>query len=153
MPAQEKAITQEPYEDVSPLSSDVDSDDDPVARHATNSTEITRKDNDILREEEERENLLIRNEGQDARARKGFMNRTFGNQESRGLQKKRTIRRQRRRHGSNDEDKELMYEMEEGGPYSPASSQASMSSSELDKMNLARNNRSSKVCLVYTQKA
>ena len=131
-----------PYEDVSPLSSDaseIDSDDDPIARHARSSTEIAKHDHELLREEEERENLL--NPEKNRSTPSGLFDRTFGSKEKRAQKE----RGKRKHYGANDEEGELMYEMEEGGSHSEVSSQASMSSVALDKMNLARQ-RPSRVC-------
>ena len=122
----EKYDQHQPYQDVSPLSSDADSDDEP--------SEVRNHDHELLQEDEERENLLL--QGSKRASPKGFFNRASRNNEGDGL-KKQEARRKRRRHGGTDEDGELMYEMEEGGPHSDISSQASMSSSELDKLNLA----------------
>ena len=131
-----------PYEDVSPLSSDaseIDSDDDPIARNARSSIEITKHDHELLREEEERENLLNPDKNRSTPSR--FFDRTFGNKEKRAQKE----RGKRKHHGANDEEGELMYEMEEGGPHSDVSSQASMSSIALDKLNISRQ-RPSRVC-------
>ena len=120
---------------VSPLTSDGElaSDDDISINHQRSSAEIEKHDHGILAEEEEREKLLTGGDPQDAP-------RDFFKSSSH-INKKIHRPRRRRRKGitrSHDEEGKLMYEMEEGGPRSDTSSQASSSSAELDKLNPAR---------------
>jgi len=138
------------YEDVSPLTSDADSgfEDDPVVKHARNSTEIAEHDRELLDEEDEREKLLTARSPRDTP--RGFFNRRRKEEHSSGTGGKiykRTTQKSRKKRrktkgGSHDKEGELVYEMEEGGPKSETSSQASSSSAELDKMNLAHSSRS-----------
>ena len=122
------------YQDVSPLDSgdDSDLDNDSVVRNARNSTELADHDREVLEEEEERENLLTIN----AKTKRpnGFFGRHPKSEPSHSAK--------RRRKGGNaivkDEEGKLMHEMEEGGPVSDVSSQASRSSLELDKFNLEK---------------
>jgi len=137
------------YEDISPLTSDAESDfeNDPVAKHARNSTKIADHDRKLLDEEEEREKLLTA--GNTRNIPRSFFNRRRNDVQLNhgGKTGKRTVHKSRRRRrktkgSSHDEEGELMYEMEEGGPKSETSSQASSSSAELDKMNLAHSSMS-----------
>lgn len=138
------------YEDVSPLTSDAgsDSEDDPVVKHARNSAEVAEHDRELLAEEEEREKLLTARSTRDNP--RGFFNRKGKNNEVDGDGGKSSKRRGRKARKSrrntkgsrHDEEGELMYEMEEGGPRSETSSQASSSSAELDKLNLAHSSMS-----------
>ena len=136
--------TDESHYEVSPLTSDADTDyeDDPVTKQGGTLTEIAHHDRGVLEEEEEREKLL----GIKGRpnASQGFLGRRFnekqsggseGNDNSRKMRRSRK-RRRKQRESSHDEEGELMYEMEEGGPKSDISSQASSSSIELDKTNM-----------------
>ncbi|KAG8530669.1 uncharacterized protein KY384_004024 [Bacidia gigantensis] len=144
MAANVERSSPEPHEDVSPLTSDAESEDDPIARHARNSTEVAVHDCGILEEEEEREELLTaRTETSStpkflsSKIRDIRLNGKLGRASKRdGYRKTR-----REEHGDLDENGELMYEMEEGGPHSEISSQASSSSAELDKLNLSRNQK------------
>ena len=136
-------IPSQPEEyDVSPLTSDDDSEVDndlSPNHHGRNSAEIGGHDHDLLREEEEREELLSQTTTQ--RSSKGFFERkpkqTKPGQDegstSIKLHKSRKKRKHKRKSG-HDEEGELMYEMEEGGPKSETSSQASSSSVELNRM-------------------
>lgn len=137
MSQEEKAGASKTYKDVSPLTSDSESDTDPAVQRARNSTEVAGQDRDILHEEEERENLLYGKHGHSGK--KEYTDQGFvGNAKRKAKQFK------KKRYGSvgNDENGELMYEMEEGGPHSDISSQASMSSVELDKLNLSHHRQS-----------
>ena len=123
-----------------PADADSDSEGDPIVRHARNSIEVAEHDHEILDEEEEREKLLAGENTKDAP--RGFFSRRHkggqadvNKQTSRGLRRSRK-KRKHARGGSRDEEGELMYEMEEGGPRSETSSLASSSSTELDKLNL-----------------
>ena len=123
-----------------PADADSDSEGDPIVRHARNSVEIAEHDHEILDEEEEREKLLAGENTKDA-PRGFFSRRHRGGQAGVNKQASRGLRRSRKkmkhaRGGSRDEEGELMYEMEEGGPRSETSSLASSSSTELDKLNL-----------------
>lgn len=129
-----------------PSDADSDFEDDPIARHARNSAEISERDHEILDEEEEREELLAGKSTKDAQ-RGFFSKRHKGGQADMNKQASRKLRRSRKkkrhsRGGSRDEEGELMYEMEEGGPTSETSSLASSSSTELDKLNLKQSSMS-----------
>jgi len=143
-PTAQQRDSEKRYEDVSPISSDADSDfeDDPVVRHARNSTEVAEHDREVLNEEEEREELLMR--GAAREGLRNFFNRRRKDEQSGAIQtreaRQRSRRSRRRRTntdgGTRDEQGEFMYEMEEGGARNDTSSQASSSCSELDKMNI-----------------
>lgn len=132
-------------------SSDAESDfdNDPVAQHARNSTEIAEHDRGLLDDEEEREMLLTGGRAQKDPL-KGFFGRRQKDKEPSAIElnenKKRPGRAQRGKRGKKcnrkDEEGELLYEMEEGGETYDASSQASSSSAELDKLNLSHSSMS-----------
>ena len=138
------------YENVSPATSDAESDfeDERVTRNARGSLEVAHQDQRLLEEEEEREKLLTATStSKPSTSFFGKRQRGLPPNETPAEEKQNSTRRSRRRrkHGrgkSQDEDGELMFEMEEGGPQSETSSQASRSSSELDKMNLAQTSSS-----------
>ena len=137
MSQEEKARGSKTYKDVSPLTSDSESDTDPIVQRARNSTEVAGQDQDILHEEEERENLLYgkhRHSGKKEYTDQGFVGKA--------TRKAKQFKKKRYGPVGNDENGELMYEMEEGGPHSDISSQASMSSVELDKLNLSHHRHS-----------
>ena len=129
------------YEDVSPLTSDAgsESEDEPFINQLRNSTELAKHDKELLREEEEREKLLT-SEGT-REARPGFFSRPkdglLAKSKVKGTRRTNLSRRKRksRKSSIHDEEGKLMYEMEEGGPRSETSSQASSSSIELNKVN------------------
>lgn len=151
--AQERDL-REGYRDES---SDPESDfeNDPVAQHARTSTELAQHDRGLLDEEEEREKLLAAGGVQPAPS-KGFFGRRHRDGEPAGTELNKNKRRLRRSHktrrgkkrGNKDEEGELLYEMEEGGKSYDTSSQASSSSGELDKLNLAHSSMS-KVIEMY----
>ena len=129
-----------------PSDADSDFEDDPIVRHDRNSAEIAERDHEILDEEEEREELLAGESTKDA-PRGFFSKRHKGGQADMNKQASRKLRRSRKkkrhaRGGSRDEEGELMYEMEEGGPTSETSSLASSCSTELDKLNLKQSSMS-----------
>ena len=133
-------------EDYRDDSSDADSeiDNDPVAQHARNSTELAEHDRGLLDEEEERETLLTGGRAQKDPP-KGFFGRKQKDKEPSAIElnenKRRPGRTRRGKRGKKrnrkDEEGELLYEMEEGGKTYDASSHASSSSTELDKLNLS----------------
>ena len=144
----QQEISEKSDDDGVSLPSDADSsfEDDPIVRHARNSVEVAEHDHEILDEEEEREKLLAGENTKDAPT--GFFGRRhdrrqpdMDKQASRGLCRSRK-KRKHVRGGSHDEEGELMYEMEEGGPRSETSSLASSSSTELDKLNLKQSSMS-----------
>lgn len=146
--AAQQDISEKSGDDGVSIPSDADSDfeGDPIVRHARNSIEVAEHDHEILNEEEEREKLLAGENTKDATT--GFFSRrhkggqaNMNKQASRGLCRSRK-KRKHARGGSRDEEGELMYEMEEGGPRSETSSVASSSSTELDKLNLRRSSMS-----------
>ncbi|KAL2037147.1 hypothetical protein N7G274_010143 [Stereocaulon virgatum] len=145
-PAAQQRIPEKSYDDdvSTPSGSDSNFEDDPVVLHARRSVEVTGRDREILDEEEEREKLLT---GESVKeASKGFFSTRYkderhgGNLSNEEKRKSRRLRKRRRHvNGSrHDEEGELMYEMEEGGPISYSSSQASESSADLDKLDVAR---------------
>ena len=146
--AAQQEILEKNGDDGASIPSDADSDfeGDPVVRHARNSVEVAEHDHEILDEEEEREKLLAGESTRDAprsffgRGHKGGQANMI-KQASRGLRQSRK-RRKHARGGSRDEEGELMYEMEEGGPTSETSSLASSSSTELDKLNFKQSSTS-----------
>ena len=117
-----------------------DFEGDPIEGHSRDSIEVAENDHEILDEEEEREKLLAGENTKDAP--RGFFSRrlksgqTDVNKQASGDLRRSRKRRKHARGGSRDEEGELMYEMEEGGPRSDTSSLASSSSTELDKLNL-----------------
>lgn len=141
-PANDQSNAEKTYQDVSRLTSDGESDfeDDPVVRHARNSTEVADHDRGLLEEEEEREELLTT--GKVQQLSKGFFGRRRKEvgpaklEDEKSRKKARRKKRRDKKSSRHDEEGELMYEMEEGGPRSETSSQASQSSAELDKLNL-----------------
>ena len=145
--AQQAISEKSSYDGVSiPSDADSDFEGDPIVRHARNSVEVAERDHEILDEEEEREKLLAGENSRDAT--RGFFSRRhkggqadMNKQASRGLRRSKK-KRKHARGGSRDEEGELMYEMEEGGPTSETSSLASSSSTELDKLNLKQSSMS-----------
>lgn len=145
--AQERGL-KEGYRD---QSSDAESDyeNDPVSQHSRNSTEIAEHDRGLLDEEEEREKLLAAGGTQKVPS-KGFFGRRQKVQKPVEIELNASKRKPRRSHttrrqkkgSSKDEEGELLYEMEEGGETYDTSSQASSSSAELDKFNLAHSSMS-----------
>ena len=148
------------YEDIPPVGSDADSDfeDDPVVWHARNSTEVAQHDQKVLDEEEEREELLAG--GTAKEASQGFFGRRRRDEQSGAIKtrnetkRSRRSRKKRKEHEgvARDEQGELMYEMEEGGA-GDDSSQASASSAELDKFNLAQSSMSKAGLILVTENA
>ena len=144
----QQEISEKSDDDGVSLASDADSnsEDDPIVRHARDSVEVAERDYEILDEEEEQEKLLAGENTKGAPA--GFFGRRHkGRQADTNKQASRGLRRSRKkrkhvRGGSHDEEGELMYEMEEGGPRSETSSLASSSSTELDKLNLKQSSMS-----------
>lgn len=146
--ADHQEISEKSSDDRLSIPSDADSgfEGDPIVQNARNSAEIAEHDREILNEEEEREKLLAGESTGDAST--GFFSRRhkvgqadMNKQVSRKLRRSRKKRRHARG-GSRDEEGELMYEMEEGGPTSETSSLASSSSTELDKLNLKQSSMS-----------
>ncbi|KAL9103523.1 MAG: hypothetical protein Q9163_001441 [Psora crenata] len=127
------------YNDIAPMTSDAYSDDDPVVGHGRNSTQIAHYDREILEEESEQERLLARSARR--QSTRGFFGKRNGSPQSgkkmseKGDLKPRKRRKERPLH-YDDEEGELMYEMEEGGPTSETSSLVSSSSTELDRLNV-----------------
>ncbi|KAL9600442.1 MAG: hypothetical protein Q9219_003195 [cf. Caloplaca sp. 3 TL-2023] len=113
-----------------------DSEDDQLVQDVHNSIELARHDQQVLLEEEEREELL--------KGKRSKQNRLFGlrrgsEDQDQGHQHSSTRLRaskpaNRKNDASLDETGELLYEMEEGGSKNDISSQASSSSSDLDKL-------------------
>lgn len=137
------------YQDVSPSASDEDSglEDDSVDRHARTSDEVADYDRELLGEEDEREKLLAAENtrvfpGSLGKGRKHEPSYRSGDQRSKRKARKSQYTRGKPRIGSHDEEGKLMYEMEEGGPKSETSSQASSSSAELNKMDPAHSSMS-----------
>ena len=143
-------------DEVSPLTSDADSDHDDRTKHARTSTEVVEHDRQLLTEEEQRENLLGSRDSPDVP--RSFFSKRYKDERPRAGDEgssKRQHRRSRKRRkdaarASQDEAGELMYEMEEGGPRSDTSSRASSSSAELDKSN-PRQSSQPKVSIVNFQ--
>ena len=148
-PSAEEWKAEQAMDDVSPLTSAAESDEDPVVQQSRDSMEMARYDRGILDEEEEREKLLTNDRNRQAIM--GLDSRKDGrtvNTEKTGHRSKR--RRKKRPSAYQDEEGELMYEMEEGGPRSETSSQASSSSTGLDKLNL-QSRHTSRVSLGQSQ--
>ena len=133
------------YDDAVPSLSDSEfnEDSDLPGNDTRDSGELAEYDRGILVEEEEREDLLTKkNSGPQT---KGFFGRNSGGSITAdiGKKKRRRKRRKHRRKGEvEDEDGALMFEMEEGGPKSDVSSEASSSSVGLDKLNASGRPRS-----------
>lgn len=126
------------YEDLSPSSSDDDSDN---ARNTRSSRERAEYDHTLLEEEEEREKLLLGKIRTKPVKKSGLLDNVAGRKRSRKTKKRRKGKT------ATDENGELMFEMEEGGPLTPLSnisSRASASSTELDNLRL-QERHSSKV--------
>ena len=142
------------YKDDLSTHSDADSDfeNDPVIRNARSSVEVAEHDQELLEEEEEREKLLTA--GKSDEAPRGFFGRRRKNGHPHPLGEEkirrksgRSRRKKRADHrSSHDEEGELMYEMEEGGPKGDISSQASSSSLELDKLTFTHSSISKVIC-------
>lgn len=124
-------------------------ENDPISQHARSSTELAEHDRGLLDEEEEREKLLAVGGARKAPS-KGFFGRRQKekkpaeielNENSQKPRRPHTTRREKKGSGK-DEEGELLYEMEEGGETYDTSSQASSSSAELDKLNLAHSSMS-----------
>ena len=127
---------------------DSDSENDPLVQNLRSSVEIADHDRGLLDEEEEREKLLTSGEAlEDSR---GFFSKGRKTERAQNIPKeerRRKSRRSRRKKrgekaNSHDDEGELLYVMEEGGPKDDVSSQASRSSSELDKLDSARSSTS-----------
>ena len=148
IPMAQERDSKEVYRDAS---SDAESefDNDPVAQHARNSTELAEHDRGLLDEEEERETLLTEGRAQEDPP-KGFFGRRQKDKTPSAIElnekKKRPGRARKGKRGKKrnrkDEEGELLYEMEEGGKTYDASSQASSSSAELDKLDLSHSSMS-----------
>lgn len=147
MASSEQNISGDTYEELPPTSSDDDSDNGTLAQNVRGSTERAEHDHTLLEEEEEREKLLSGESGTKP-VRQGFFSKKSGLLENVARrQKSRRSRKRRKGKTATDENGELMFEMEEGGPLTPLSdisSRASVSSTELDRLNL-QEQRSSKV--------
>lgn len=113
-----------------------DSDSDEVAEAAHGSFEITSNDRSILEEEEEWEKLLTGSTGGKAASLFGSRKDNELRPELRRDRRRERRRKSRRKSSEEDEQRKLMFEMEEGARKSDVSSQASSSSTELDKLNL-----------------
>ena len=145
--AQERDSKEDYRDDTSDAESEFDND--PVAQHARNSTELAEHDRGLLDEEEERETLLTGGRAQNNPPR-GFFGRRQKDKEPSAIEldenKKRSGRTRRGKRGKRrnrkDEEGELLYEMEEGGETYDTSSQASSSSAELDKLNVSHSSMS-----------
>lgn len=138
----QKRHLEEGYRDSSDSESDLENDS--VSGRACNSNEIAEHDRGLLDEEEEREKLLVAEVVQKASS-KGFFGRRQTNEKLAQIElnenkskPRRSHKKRREKKGSGkDEEGELLYEMEEGGESYDTSSQASSSSAQLDKLNLA----------------
>lgn len=116
-----------------------DSEDDQVLSGANSAREPVEHDRELIREEEERENLLSGSKSSEkhtffgrSKKAKGFTPPT-----SQRARRKVSHKNKKQKHNvASDEEGELMYEMEEGGPASGVSSRVSTSSVDLDKPKL-----------------
>lgn len=132
-------------------SSDSESDfeNDPISEHSRISSETAIRDQSLLEEEEEREKLLAATSTQKSPS-KGFFSRRLKEEKPAEIELNEKKPRHRRSHktrrektgSGKDEEGELLYEMEEGGESYDTSSQASSSSTELDKQNSAHSSMS-----------
>lgn len=140
-------------------SSDAESDieNDPASQHAPNSTQIAEHDRGLLDEEEEREKLLAAG-GVRKTLSKSFLGRRRKDKKVAEIDLNENKRKHRRSHktrkekkgSGKDEEGELLYEMEEGGETYDTSSQASSSSADSDKLNLAHSSMSKVVQMSIT---
>ena len=154
-PTAQETDLKEGYRDES---SDAESDfeNDPVSQHARSSIEIAEHDRGLLDEEEEREKLLAAGGAQKVPS-KGFFDRRKKDKKLEEIELNENERKRRRSHktrrekkgGGKDEEGELLYEMEEGGDTYDTSSQASSSSADLDKLNLAHSSMSKVIFRVH----
>lgn len=145
------AQERDPKEGYKDESSDADSDfeNDLADQQARNSTGVAEHDRGLLDEEEEREKLLIAG-GAQKTSSKGFFGRRQKDKKLAEIELNENERKPRRSHktrrdkkgSGKDEEGELLYEMEEGGETYDTSSQASSSSAELEKLNLAHSSMS-----------
>ena len=112
-----------------------DSEDDKILRGARTSLELLEYDRAVLKEEEERETILVRQSSGEGIARIFNGGNDHGSKVRIGRRERRRKRkaRKRRSRGNDDEQGELMYEMEEGGQKDDTSSESSGSSTELDR--------------------
>ncbi|KAL8947759.1 MAG: hypothetical protein Q9222_005999 [Ikaeria aurantiellina] len=121
-------------------SSSSDSEDDRILEKADNSIELANHDRQVLLEEQEREDLLTAN-------RSGDSNRSiFGSPQKKQARRARNRRSHKARKRKQDEAGELLYEMEAGEAKDDTSSQASSSSTDIDKLG-SEKGRGSKISL------
>ncbi|KAL8677470.1 MAG: hypothetical protein Q9186_006111 [Xanthomendoza sp. 1 TL-2023] len=110
-----------------------DSEDDRVLKEPFDAVELADHDRQLLLEEDEREELLTTNRPSGRRS-------LIGGSEDKKLDRKQWIPRQlshkarRRKRGKSNDPGELLYKMEAGNVKDDSSSQASSSSTELDKV-------------------
>ncbi|KAL9043914.1 MAG: hypothetical protein Q9214_002913 [Letrouitia sp. 1 TL-2023] len=123
-----------------------DSEDDRILSGTNNARELAKHDRGLIREEEEREKLLS---GSKSSKKRRFFGRSKKAEDFTPPNNQRAKRnvihknKKQKRSVASDEGGELMYEMEEGGPASEISSQASTSSVDLDrpKLDLSTSNK------------
>lgn len=134
---------------------DSDSEDDEVLQGARSSLEIAEHDRSVLKEEEERENLLTEDDSAAKGLRRIFSgSHSNGSRVKIGKQERRRQRKQerkaarRRRKGRDNEEGVLMYEMEEGGLHDDVSSASSNDSEDLDRQKI-QSTFGNKVMVLY----
>ncbi|KAL8714426.1 MAG: hypothetical protein Q9220_001759 [cf. Caloplaca sp. 1 TL-2023] len=114
-------------------SSSSDSEDDRILEKADNSIELANHDRQVLLEEEEREDFLTASRsGTSSRSIFGTRQKKFKQQNQ--ARKTTHQRSHKARKRKQDEAGELLYEMEAGKVNDDTSSQASSSSTEIDKL-------------------
>ncbi|KAI4161608.1 MAG: hypothetical protein LQ342_004749 [Letrouitia transgressa] len=123
-----------------------DSEDDQILSATNNARELAEHDRGLIREEEERENLLSSSKSTEKRKFFGKRKKAEDFTPPNNQRARRNVihKNKKRKHkAASDEEGELMYEMEEGGPTSEISSQASTSSVDLDmpKLDLSTSNK------------
>lgn len=122
---------------------DTDSEDDEFVKGARSTLELAQHDRTVLAEEDERERLLVRKNSATGNLRRIFSGEhgnassvRIGKRERRRQRRlgRRADRRKRNQQGKKTpEERELMYEMEEGGLRDESSSRSSLSSSDVDQ--------------------
>lgn len=125
--------------------SGLESEDDLVLGEIRDSTELANHDRQVLLEEEEREEFLTEKRSGGHRP---FFGRKGKNQIPESTQQRSHKARKRKHDGATGEAGELLYKMEEGAAKEDTSSQASTSSTEVDRLGSkgVREAHTTKVC-------
>ncbi|KAL8714992.1 MAG: hypothetical protein Q9225_006445 [Loekoesia sp. 1 TL-2023] len=132
-----KSEQSEPESPLDHNGSGSDSEDERFLRDTRTSTEVGNYDQQLLLEEEEREELLTEKRSKGKRSffsRRGWSEARDQDHAGRIVRPRVHKASEKGDDGGAEETGELLYEMEEGGPKDETSSQASSSSIELDKL-------------------